>query len=531
MQQSAIPRHYLLVPPEPTPNGGLHLGHIAGPFLRMDVIARYLRMRGDRPAVMTGTDSYEPWVTLKARMDGVHPGEIASRYHTAIRRDLAAMRIQMDEYIEPSAEPWRTEFQREIEAVVARLDKRGAISSVVERVPFDKRSGRFVVGPLLLGRCPDCSAEVAGYGCENCGSNFRPDQILDPRARFAEDRLDWQDVESQFTKIAGLDTLETQFDRLQISDRYRSAAYAVLRRDGPRVRLSVPNTWGMPLPGVKPGSSLFSYTGCFMFARLMGELHRQQIGAAVNSFDTDSDVTTVTSLGCDNVIGTLLCINSLASVHGTTRPYDRCLINEFYLLAGEKFSTSRGHVIEASAIASVQGLQVDAVRYYLALVNPESEVADFVPHEFLARANLWLSGELETRIAQAWARLPVTPGPVPDAIMGPLDECLEVYCRALDSTEVRLADVVTALDRWIDTAEGAAQSADLAYWWLKALALLAYPVMPDLGEELWALLGGRGEPAFGTFTEATSPKGGPWRRRFMHLQPSALAACLPEYLR
>jgi methionyl-tRNA synthetase len=531
VQQSSAPRHYLLVPPEPTPNGGLHLGHIAGPFLRMDVIARYLRMRGDRPALMTGTDSYEPWVAMKARTDGVGPGEVAAENHTAIRQDLAAMRIEMDEYLDPADEPWHGEFRREIEAVVARLGERGAISRVVERVPCDERTGRFVVGPLLLGRCPDCGAEVAGYGCEGCGAQLRPDQVLEPRARFAGDRLNWREIESQFTGVAGIDVLEPQFKRLEMPERYREAVRAQLRREGPRIRLSAPHDWGMPLPGAQAGSSLFSYTGGFMFARLLGELHRQRIGARLNSFDTGSDVTTVTSLGCDNVISTLVCINALAPVHGGTRPYDRCLINEFYHLAGEKFSTSRGHVIGASAISRVAGLQVDAVRYYLALVNPEATVADFVPRDFLDRVNLRLAGQLEARIGQAWARLPAKPGPIPGAAMGLLDECLEAYRGALDSTTVRLVHAVAALDRWIDAAGQVAQSANASYWWLKGLALLAYPVMCDLGAGLWTLLGAPGGPSFAAFSEATAPEDGPWQRRFTRVGSSALAPCLPEYLR
>src|SRR5947209_5131772 len=63
-------RDYLLIPGIPTPNGPFHLGHIAGPFLRMDALARYRRMRGDRAVVISGTDAFETHVLLKAVMTG-----------------------------------------------------------------------------------------------------------------------------------------------------------------------------------------------------------------------------------------------------------------------------------------------------------------------------------------------------------------------------------------------------------------------------------------------------------------------------
>ncbi len=422
MHPSANPRRYLLVPPEPTPNGPLHLGHIAGPFLRLDVLARFLRMRGDHAAVITGTDAYESWVAMRARMEACEPAEIAARFHGQIREGLAAMRIEMDEYFNPAEEPWHTRFRQEIDGSLARLRDRGAISRVVERVPYDASADRFVVGPLLLGRCPDCAAETTGYGCEDCGAHFRPEELVEPRSRFAQDRWQWRQIETLFVEMAGLDWLEPEFDRLEVAPRYREAVRAYVRRSGTRDRLSAPHQWGMPLPteyGLTH-STLFSYTGCFMFARLIGELHRERIGATVNSFDAESDVITVTSLGCDNAVCTLYSINALAPVFGGTRPYDRCLINEFYQLAGSKFSTSRGHVITASAIARVPGLPVDATRFYLAMVNPESEEASFEPKAFLEWVNARLAGDLERSLAVAWERVPGTPGPIAGAAMDQL---------------------------------------------------------------------------------------------------------------
>ncbi|MFH0240870.1 class I tRNA ligase family protein [Streptomyces sp. HK10] len=530
-------RHYLLAPSEPTPNGPLHLGHIAGPFLRTDVLARFLRMRGDVPAVMTGTDAYEPWVAMKARMSGTDPMTVVSHYHREIRTDLEALRIGIDTFVNPVEEPWHTGFREEIDSCLRRLRERGAVVTRTERMPYDPGGGRFVIGPLLLGGCPDCGAEAAGYFCEECGAHFRPEEITDPRARFAgdEEHWEWRDVDSLFVRAVTPADLETEFDRLDLAERYRDTVRALVRRCGGGFRLSVPERWGMPLPG-QPGhgpvpASLFSYAGCFMFARLLGELHRRRIGADVNSFSPVSDVVTVTSIGSDNIVPTVLCINAVAPVHGDTRPYDRCLVNEFYRLEGEKFSTSRKHAIRASTVARVPGLPADATRHYLAMNNPETRQTDFVVREFLAHVNGRLAGELESRVEAAWKSRPEVPGPLPGRVLTALNNRLERMERALDGPTVHLAETCAVFDSWIDAFADGGGTPDWHYWWLKGVALLGYPLTPDYCTDLWHRLGAHGEPRTADFADTTPPSPDAYARWFHFVSEADFAPCLPASLR
>ncbi|MGW5023703.1 cupin domain-containing protein, partial [Streptomyces albidoflavus] len=48
--------------PPPTPNGGLHLGHLAGPYVRADMLARALRSMGREARYVTGTDDHQSYV-------------------------------------------------------------------------------------------------------------------------------------------------------------------------------------------------------------------------------------------------------------------------------------------------------------------------------------------------------------------------------------------------------------------------------------------------------------------------------------
>ncbi|MCM3755016.1 class I tRNA ligase family protein, partial [Bacillus licheniformis] len=53
------------MPIPPTPNGRLHLGHIAGPYLRMDMLCRYLRSQGHHVRVVSAVDGFDSYVLWK----------------------------------------------------------------------------------------------------------------------------------------------------------------------------------------------------------------------------------------------------------------------------------------------------------------------------------------------------------------------------------------------------------------------------------------------------------------------------------
>src|SRR6476660_5624506 len=79
---------HLVTTAPPTPNGDLHLGHLAGPYSGADVYARACRLRGERSLYATGSDLHQSYVPTKARKLGgavddmaqAVPAEIASLF-------------------------------------------------------------------------------------------------------------------------------------------------------------------------------------------------------------------------------------------------------------------------------------------------------------------------------------------------------------------------------------------------------------------------------------------------------------------
>jgi methionyl-tRNA synthetase len=525
-------RRYLLAPVMPTPNGRLHLGHIAGPFLRMDVIARYLRRRGDRARVIFGTDSYDSYVPLTALQEGCAEEEICSRYHELIQHDLTAMDIEVDEFVNPVAPRWRQEYHRAHREFLARLIRAGKTVTIRERVPYDPATGRYLVGGFLSGYCPDCSSEVSNFLCERCGGHLLPESLREPRPRLAGGVVEWREVPSLFMRIPSAGKLLQHLDSMGVPDGFIDQVGEYLAEHGPLARLTAPGQWGVQTSDVTAGTSsvFFSYTGILPYSLYCGELFSRAEPGAGNPFAPESDVVTVTSCGTDNIVTALVSVIGGALAHGGVKPFDHVLLNHLYSLEGRKFSTSRQHAIWAASAASLPSISTDSLRYYLSAVNPEFAPENLSLDDYIGVHNNLLASALSGRVHRSAEAMRdhgrPADSPDPDIAIS-LAGALRAQDDAFELSRASMARAAAPIRSWLQQAvPGPGQE----YWWLKGLALLSYPVMPRLGTDLWSLLGHDGPPSLAGFRLATQPRQAPIPS-FAPITHADLTPCLPDSIK
>jgi len=78
------------------------------------------------------------------------------------------------------------------------------------------------------------------------------------------------------------------------------------------------------------------------------------------------------------------------------------------------------------------------------------------------------------------------------------------------------------VEAWIEDQTAFGEGAPAAYWWLKGLALLAYPIMPRFGAKVWHALGHTDLPTVQGFTQAGSPQPMPRSVLFRRLKAAEL---------
>src|ERR1039458_5127409 len=230
---SSDDRPVLVLGPNPTPNGGMHLGHIAGPYLAGDVYARYQRARGRDVIFSTGTDDSQTFVVATARGLAVPPQELSATPTAGIKQTLSAMGISVDGF-GPFDDGYRAtvlDYFKELHAAgkfqlrrVKRSEEHtselqspsrrsadlamgisvdgfgpfddGYRATVLDyfkelhaagkfqlrrvKLPYLERTGEFIVEGLVEGDCPVCLATCRGGLCETCCHPNNFDQLIEP---------------------------------------------------------------------------------------------------------------------------------------------------------------------------------------------------------------------------------------------------------------------------------------------------------------------------------------------------------------
>jgi len=498
----------------PTPNGGLHIGHLSGPYLGTDAFVRFQRMNGGRVYHLAATDDFQSYVAECARAEGRSPAEVAESYATEISETLAAMDIHPDQVNHTSREPG---YQEALQAFFTRLVDSGKVTRVEGAALFDGETGQYLYEPYVGGGCPACGNETGGNICEICGE-----------PNFCVDLVDPQSTISPATPRLGtivrytLPLHELRSDLLEhhavgrAPAKVKELANRLLRRDRLDLALTHPSEWGVrPTQDDVPGQVIWVWIE-LAFGFIYGiETLGRKLGTGWSASAPEDDWKIVHFLGYDNTFYHSVFSPALYKVAspGWTPDVDYN-VNEFYLLDGDKFSTSRRHVIWGKDILRPDN--VDAIRFYLSLTRPETRRTNFTIEGYEAVVRQTLVGGWQRWLDDLGARLDRQyGGVVPDAgiwtpehtaFLACLENWLGVLTSSLGQDGFSLNRAAQALDGLVaDTLRFSAlerPTADIADWKdcartaialelaaAKLLAHCATPVMPRFGAKLATALG------------------------------------------
>ncbi|GGL14375.1 class I tRNA ligase family protein [Planomonospora parontospora] len=477
----------IVIAATPTPNGDLHVGHMAGPYLAGDVYARYLRADGRPVTYATCTDDSQSYMVSTARARGTTPGELCRTSTGQIGRSVEAMGISLAQL-----PPVDDVYRRTVLDFVTALHRQGRFETRTVRMPYAENAGTYLFDGLVKGECPSCLAESCGGSCEGCGRPNHFDDLIGPRSV-----LDPADPVT--SREATVLVLPMEHYRKELTA-YYAARQDVWRRHGaqlvreilagplPEIPITVPSPgWGIDAPFAEtPGQILYPWieampASVYATWKAAGEPE----GPVDALWRAGSGNRLVYFHGFDNVYfwGMLDLVMLLAHGDRYITP-DANVCNEFYELENEKFSTSRGHLIRGADL--VAEVPRDLVRFYLALTCPEDQRANFTREglDQVAERRLrapWnaLADRIDALVTDPGEELPVTDeGRRRAAVM------VERFrlCYDLPSFSLtRAADgIVTQLGRLL-----AAERAETGDLLLEARTLLACaaPILIDVAAE------------------------------------------------
>jgi len=498
----------------PTPNGDLHLGHLSGPYLGADVFVRFQRMNGATAWHLTGSDDFQSYVVGRARAEGRDPAATAAHYSAEIAATLRLMDIEPDQYTVTSVDP---AYRSGLRAFFARLVGSGSVALREDPGLVDAVTGAYLYEVDVSGGCPHCGEPTGGNICEECGEPNACADLLAPRSA----RSDAPPRRDSVTRYS----LPLHEFRAHIAAHHRTArtparlkelAERLFARDRVDVAVTHPSSWGVPPPEPGADGQVIWVWPEMAYGFLHGiESLGTRIGRDWRADAPQADWKIVHFFGFDNSFYHAILYPVLYRLaHPDWTPDIDYHVNEFYLLDGEKFSTSRRHAIWGKDVLGPHS--VDAVRFFLSRTRSEGRRTNFetAAYEAVLRGRLvgawqrWLN-DLGARIDELYsgaAPEPATWTPEHTAFLGRLGTRLSALTECLSPDGFSLNQAAETLDGIVEDAIRFSRSespvARIGRWRdeartataleLAAARLLAYtaaPVMPRFAAGLAAALG------------------------------------------
>ncbi|GAA1987084.1 class I tRNA ligase family protein [Kitasatospora viridis] len=488
---TAEQRHRILIAATPTPNGDLHVGHMAGPYLAADVYARYLRAAGLPVTYTTATDDSQTYVTSTARRQGTTPARLAAESTLAIEGSLTALGIELSAPEGRVLPPIDARYREAVTEFVRALHEAGRLRTLTVRLPYAERAGQYLYDGLLSGSCPSCGAASSGGGCEDCGHPNNFDELRE--ARYALDAEDPVSYREETILALPMEEYRAELEAhfAEVLPRWRPRPARLVRelldRPLPVIPVTVPGDWGVPAPfAPTPGQVVYPWVEAMpasMYATWWANGADRSLPYD-EYWKASHGAEPVYFHGFDNVYHWGLVDLVLLLAHGDryVRP-SASVVNEFYELDHAKFSTSRNHLIRGAEL--VAETPRDTARFYLALTLPERERTNFdraALAEVTARRLTGPWNELAARLAERTEPVGAEPQQITAAgradeerFAAALRDCFELTGFSVARAAALLADRIAELN---ERAAGPGELGDLLAA-VRSLLAWSAPILVD----------------------------------------------------
>ncbi|MFT7679038.1 MAG: methionyl-tRNA synthetase [Planctomycetota bacterium] len=531
---------YLVTSALPYANGPIHFGHAAGAYLPADLYVRTLRMLGEDVLYVCGTDEHGVAITLKAEQEGAEFPEYVARWREEILATFTQLGIEFDVFSGTNRSPSHAETSQEF---FLQLDKSGYLKRRDTEQLYCAKDDIFLADRYVLGTCYVCGNESArGDECPQCGTWIDALRLVSPSCKLCGSAPERRSTTHWYLDLPKLRD-EHIGEWIAKHDWKPNVKAFILNmlKDVPERAITRDMRWGIPVPdsveGDTDGKVLYVWfdapIGYISFTKdLMAERGTPD---AWRDWWQSADTRLVHFIGKDNI--PFHCMVFPSMLHGVKQDYVlpwAVPANEFYNLAGGKFSTSEGNTFDTAEFMQHYGAEV--TRFYILCTLPETADAEFNPEQLVLLNNASLSGNLGNLITRVLkftvknfdGRLPdLDPAHAAEydaQLLG--GDCGEVVDPAASirehqfrrAAEQLLANATVAnvfmqrTEPWAlrktDPARAASALATLVQY-LHYLARWMAPFLPSKAQELWVMLGCEGEVSKQAWPSV--PQAGEWR--------------------
>jgi methionyl-tRNA synthetase len=394
----------VIVIPQPTVNGPLHIGHLSGPYLGADVASRAARARGERVLTLAGIDVHPNYVLTKAETLGVDVEEMVARYRAQITAAYAGARIGYDAFLDPQD----ADYEQAVAGMLRELVENGTVPMREMTLHRCSDCGRTLHHSYVVGKCPVCGTGSNGTSCEGCGGFTSAQILVDPCCTRCGGAPEPMVVTVPVLPLEDYrERLTAEWVQAEWPHRVRTVLEQYQRAPLPDYPLAYPTNWGIECDGPLAGMRV-DFPAELGFSYLYGpaKVLRPEAKTLAERVAAWTEVDGVWHFnGMDNTFYFTVLYPAILAAAGVPEPKARgAVVNELYLLEGRKFSTSRNHALWADEFLATEDPEL--VRLYLSWDRPDRYESDFTAASYKAFCD-WVRPLIDGSAAQPGA--PVIP--------------------------------------------------------------------------------------------------------------------------
>ncbi|MDG5798959.1 methionine--tRNA ligase [Marinilabiliaceae bacterium ANBcel2] len=368
----------------PYANGPVHIGHLAGVYIPADIYVRYLRLKKKDVLLIGGSDEHGVPITLKARDEGVTPGDIVDKYHNLIKESFEEFGISFDIYSRTTTET----HHKTASDFFKKLYYKGEFIEKETEQYYDEKSDQFLADRYITGTCPHCNSENAyGDQCESCGTSLNATDLIDPKSAISGNIPIMKKTKHWYLPLDKHEPFLKQWI-LKDHKEWKSNVYGQCKSWldlglQPRA-VSRDLNWGVPVP-LKDGEGKVLYV---WFDAPIGYISAtKELTPDWEKYWKDKETRLLHFIGKDNIVFHCIVFPSMLKAEGSFNLPDNVPANEFLNLEGNKISTSKNWAVWLHEyLREFEGMQ-DVLRYVLTANAPETKDNDFTWKDFQAHNN------------------------------------------------------------------------------------------------------------------------------------------------